>query len=314
MPLYAPSTQLDLPLDPPAVVASAHQFETGNPAPVGIKPLPIPRRSSVLPDAGKSAQPAQRAPDRLLSCLAAANADLAAGRAAAEAWRREAKEPAERARAGQCLGWIEARAGRMPAAQRAFAGAIAALPGADQPKSAALYAMAGNAALGAGDARTALQWLDVALLPTSTLNDDARGNVQTDRARALVALGRVDEARDALAKAHLLAPDDGEGWLLSATLARRANELDRAQHDIELAGKLLPREPAVGLEAGVIAVLDGRDEAARKSWQSVIAAAPDTPEAKQAQAYIGQLGPAPAGAAVAPAVAPSGPKSQENGR
>ena len=44
----------------------------------------------------------------------------------------------------------------------------------------------------------------------------------------------------------------------------------------------LPRDPQVGLEAGVIAVLSGRDDAARKSWQSVIAAAPDSDEAKTA--------------------------------
>ena len=44
------------------------------------------------------------------------------------------------------------------------------------------------------------------------------------------------------------------------------------------------REPdaQIGLEAGVIAVLSGRDDAARRSWQSVLTAAPGSDAAKTA--------------------------------
>jgi hypothetical protein len=45
----------------------------------------------------------------------------------------------------------------------------------------------------------------------------------------------------------------------------------------------------VALEAGLIAVLAGRDEAARKSWQSVIAIAPTSAEAQTARDYLAQL-------------------------
>ena len=44
----------------------------------------------------------------------------------------------------------------------------------------------------------------------------------------------------------------------------------------------------------MIAVLAGHDEAARKSWQSVIVAAPGSAAATTAQGYIAQLGPAAA--------------------
>jgi hypothetical protein len=40
----------------------------------------------------------------------------------------------------------------------------------------------------------------------------------------------------------------------------------------------------------VIAALSGHDDAARQSWQSVLATAPGTPQAQQAQGYLDQLG------------------------
>ena len=52
----------------------------------------------------------------------------------------------------------------------------------------------------------------------------------------------------------------------------------------------MPVDPEIGLEAGVIAILLGHEEAARKSWQSVISAAPGSGAAKTAQGYIDQLG------------------------
>jgi hypothetical protein len=57
---------------------------------------------------------------------------------------------------------------------------------------------------------------------------------------------------------------------------------------------LAPTDPAIGLEAGVIAALGGRDDAARQSWQSVVRLAPDTPEAETARTYLAQLDPPPA--------------------
>ena len=80
-------------------------------------------------------------------------------------------------------------------------------------------------------------WLDKALsvapanAPTADDNA-ARGAVQINRSRALVALGRLSEASGALQEAHRLAPDDPEGWLLSATLARRGKDLERAQRGV----------------------------------------------------------------------------------
>jgi Flp pilus assembly protein TadD len=77
--------------------------------------------------------------------------------------------------------------------------------------------------------------------------------------------------------------------LLSATLSRRTGDLAAAQSQIEQAATLDPRDPAIGLEAGVIAALAGRDEAAKKSFESVIAASPDSAQGIAAKQYLAQL-------------------------
>ena len=68
--------------------------------------------------------------------------------------------------------------------------------------------------------------------------------------------------------------------------------MDEAQAAIEKAVGINPVDIEVGLEAGVIAVLSGREEAARQSWQSVIDSQPDSLAAKTAREYLAQLGPA----------------------
>ena len=229
------------------------------------------------------------------------------GITSARAWLEETKAVASpntaRGAAAQCLGQLLLQQGDSTGAEAAFATSAEQVPAADASAASALQVMAGNAALAGGRAETALMWFDKALsvapanAPTAEENA-ARGAVQIGRSRALVALGRLPEASSALEDAHRLGPNDPEGWLLSATLARRGKDLDRAQRDIEVAAGLEPPggalAPQIGLEAGVIAVLGGREEAARKSWESVLALAPESAEAKAARGYLDQLGPAPA--------------------
>ena len=74
--------------------------------------------------------------------------------------------------------------------------------------------------------------------------------------------------------------------------------------EIEQAATLAPTNPEIGLEAGVIAVLGGREDAARQSWQSVIDLQPESLAAQTATGYLAQLGPAPA-PAPAPAAVPT---------
>lgn len=326
-------------LDAPAALAVNHTgsgadvwHQIGpNPNPQQPSPLPIPRRKRVTevpPPAPGAAQPATQsatpapaparpATSRYAKCLGAARENPSAAITAARTWLEQTPaSPAnpERGAAAQCLGQLLADSGDYAGAEAAFAESVAQVPATDLAARAALQAMAGNAALAGGKAEDAIAWFDKALAdppsksPTAEENA-SRGAVQIDRSRALVAQNRLPEASGALEDAHRLAPNDPEGWLLSATLARRDKNLERAQRDIEVAASLAghgdPLATQIGLEAGVIAMLDGREDAARKSWESVVALAPDSPEAATAKGYLDQIGPAPtssAPAAPSPAV------------
>ena len=248
---------------------------------------PNPRRSSKLLERDVAAS----APSRLGECLAGAGADPDAAMESATAWLRETAGPAA-ALPQLCLGTALSNMGNWPAAEAAFiAGRDAAAPG-DHPLRARLGAMAGNAALADNEAPRALATLDVAASEARAGKDAAlTGEIQIDRARALVALHRESDAAAELAGARASVPDNALGWLLSATLSRRMGHLPEAQGQIETAARLAPTDPEIGLEAGVIAELAGHEGAARKSWQSVIAAAPDTDAATHARAYLAQLGP-----------------------
>lgn len=197
---------------------------------------------------------------------------------------------AERVRAGLCLGVALGALERWNEAQNAFLRARDAAAPTDAASRARLGAMAGNAALAGGSASAALSILDVAQAQAKSAQDnDLLGSIATDRARAFVSLGQQAQASAALAEARTAAPGNAQVWLLSATLSRRENKLAEAQGQIERAAQIAPQDPEIGLEAGVIAVLSGRDAAARKSWQSVLATAPDSDAAKTAKGYIAQL-------------------------
>lgn len=157
------------------------------------------------------------------------------------------------------------------------------------PRAARFWAQAGNAALANDQPADGLTALDRALAVAAANTE--RADIEVDRARALVALNRSDEAVMALASARTLGPENGTAWLLSATLARRVGKLPDALTYIQTAAALLPREPAVALEAGNIAIAAGDEAAARKQWEQVIAIAPSSRQANTAQAQLAALGP-----------------------
>lgn len=258
--------------------------------------LDRPARSRPARTAPVTAPAAPADSPRAGQCRAAIEADANAALDLAGTWLSSAKGQ-EQAEAGLCLGLAHSELRQWDSAAQAFLAARDAA-GANRLLAARLGAMAGSAALAGNAPDKALAALDLAATEARGLSSPAlEADIALDRARALVALQRPAEAETALAAARAAAPENAEGWLLSATLARRQNNLAEAQARIERAAALLPIDPAIGLEAGVIAMLSGREDAARKSWQSVLAAAPESAEAQTAQTYLAQLGPAPAGTA-----------------
>ena len=230
------------------------------------------------------------APSRLQACLDDAEASPSDAIEQAEAWLTMVKGT-PRVEPNQCLGTAHSRRGEWDEAEAAFlAGRDAAATG-DYARRAQLGGMAGNAALAGQAPARALAALDIAQADAQKAGDvRLSGEIAIDRARALVALKRDADAATALAEARTAAANNSLAWLLSATLSRRRGKLAEAQAQIATAAQLSPTDPEIGLEAGVIAVLAGRDEAARKSWQSVIAAAPTSEAATTARSYLAQLG------------------------
>ena len=228
----------------------------------------------------------------LQSCLDQIGADPARAHTMAQI-RRSQTTGTDRVLANHCLGTAASALGLWDDARSAFLNARAETP-ADEIRARARFGMmAGNAALASGDAAGALGLLGEAEGEARTAGSaPLQALAAIDRARALVALGRGEEALAALETATSLAPESAEGWLLKATLLRRLERLEPAQTAIETAARLAPTNPDIGLEAGVIAVLGGRDAAARQSWQSVIELQPESLAAGAAKSYLEQLGPA----------------------
>jgi tetratricopeptide (TPR) repeat protein len=212
----------------------------------------------------------------------------------ANGWILEATG-AERSFPLQCLGMAYTRLLRWQAAEDAFLGARTATAAENSSQRAKLAAMAGNSALADGRYENALADLGMAAFDAANAKDtELGGEIEIDRSRALVPLGKTGEAGAALEKARRDAPQNADGWLLSATLARRDGDLSTAQSYIATAAGLDRTNPAIGLEAGVIAALSGNDDAARKSFQSVIQISPGTPEADTARNYLAELDAPPA--------------------
>lgn len=250
-------------------------------------PLEIPRKKT---DA--AATPSPQSPAAQCRRLLAGNPVEA--QAYAERLLKDLKGSA-RVEPGQCLGMALAAQGQWSKAEAAFVEARDLTPANEPENRARLGGMAGNALLAAGKPEAALSRLDLAhgeALGASDLH--LAGEISIDRARALVALKRDGDAATALATARANAADNGQAWLLSATLSRRQGKLADAQQQIQVAAQLMPLDPEVGLEAGVIAVLAGNEGAARRSWLSVVKAAPGSETARTAQSYLDQLGPDPA--------------------
>ena len=234
-------------------------------------------------------------PSRFRSCLDGVQADPRVAEASARTWLADAGKSGLSATAqpNVCLGYALAAQQKWLPAEQALSKARAAAT-SDVLLRAQAGGMAGNAALAGGANERAVGLLEAARADAVAAGRPTlAASITLDRARALVALGRLAEAESALADARTTLPDEPQAWLLSATLARRMDKLPEAQKFIENAVNIAPRGSEVGgdigVEAGVIAMLAGREDAARKSWQSVLDTVPASEAGKRATFYLGQL-------------------------
>ena len=225
----------------------------------------------------------------LKECLDLAESDPARAHVKAQV-RANSTTGEPRVLARHCLGLAATQLELWDDAIPAFAAAREETPADDPRFRARLGTMAASAQIGKGDVNEALILLATAQADAEAAQSkDLQTIIAIEQSRALVSQGRLAEAEPFLLHAQNLRPGNAEAALLTATLYRRLDRLADAQKHIEAAIALTPLDPAVGLEAGVIAVLDGRDDAARASWRSVMAIAPDTPYAQTAEGYLAQI-------------------------
>ncbi len=236
------------------------------------------------------ADPASPGQAKLADCVNLARSDAEAARDYAQNWRETAANRLELAQSAHCLGIAFVREGEFAEAQRAFDLATDEAPRTAPAYQSRLAAMSGNAAMAQGQPAIADIAFDRAVTYATQAGDGPLlASVLIDRARALVALERNDKAAATLEKARGTDPANARAWLLSATLSRRLERLGEAREQIAQAAILAPQDPAVGLEAGVIAALSGREQEARRSFESVLLVAPGSDEAKRARGYLEQL-------------------------
>lgn len=246
---------------------------------------------------GSTPSPLSPNEQRYAACISLATSDPKAAEAEADRFRIAGGG----ARAHQCQGMAYAQESRWSDAATAFESAARDADAARDPLAARYWAQAGNAWLAAGDAVKAQTALTTAIT-AGTLDNFGRGEALLDRARAQVAAGRLASARGDIDAAQEATPKDPLAWLLSATLARRMNDLPRAQTDIAEALKLSSDDASVQLEAGNIAALSGDADGARTAWQAAAKLAPGTATADNARAALAQFD---TPAAVAPATPPA---------
>ncbi len=194
--------------------------------------------------------------------------------------------------ARECVGLAFAADARWLSAATAFEQAATQAEREHDLRVPRLWVQAGNAALAGGQAPRARGFLDTALA-TGQLVGTEKGEAYLDRARVFVALRQTAAARTDIDAALKLVPADPLGWLLSATLARRMQDLSRATTDISEAVRLSPDDAQVALEAGNIAVMNGSPEAARLAWGAAVKNAPDSAAGKAAAEALKQFEAAP---------------------
>lgn len=165
---------------------------------------------------------------------------------------------------------------------------------ADFSKQAIAWTVEGNRAIIAGDAEAALGHFERAREYARSAGETAQiVDIDLDRSRALLMLGRNDEAMALLDDVRQRSPANADAWLFSAIAARRLDNLAKAQALVEEAAAFAPANPGIGLEGGLIAWLAGRQDAAIASWRSVIEIAPGSDEAEIARHYLESAGISP---------------------
>jgi len=183
------------------------------------------------------------------------------------------------------------KSGDDQAAAQGFEEAAKASPDKD-PKTARMYAAAGNLWIAANQPGKAALDLDKALtLPG--LEAEQRGEALLDRARAAEAQNDLKTARAKANEAAATIAEDPFYWYFSAALAIRENDPITAKSAIGKALTMAPSDPVILFEAGHVADFTGDQNQARSYWMRAAGSDPNGPVGKAAAKAIEMLGVTP---------------------
>jgi tetratricopeptide (TPR) repeat protein len=160
------------------------------------------------------------------------------------------------------------------------------------PKTARMYAAAGNLWIVANEPGKAAFDLDKALAMTG-LEAEQRGEALLDRARAAEAQDDLKTARAKVNEAAQTISDDPFLWYFSAALAIREQDATTAQMAINKALSLAPSDPTILFEAGHVADMAGDDDKARSYWMRAAGSDPNGEVGKAAAKAVEMLGVTP---------------------
>ena len=183
------------------------------------------------------------------------------------------------------------KAGDHESAAQAFEEAAKASSDKD-PKTARLYAAAGNMWIAAKQAGRASFALDRALVLPGLMAEQ-RGEALLDRARAAEAQNDLKTARAKVTEAAASISADPFYWYFSAALAIREQDKATAQAAIGKALTLAPSDPTVLFEAGHVAFFAGDEEKARSYWMRAAGNDPGGPIGRAAAKAAEMLGVTP---------------------
>jgi tetratricopeptide (TPR) repeat protein len=190
-----------------------------------------------------------------------------------------------------CRALAAEKSGDHAGAAQAFEEAAKASADKD-PKTARMYAAAGNLWIAADQPGKAALDLDKALaLPG--LEAEQRGEALLDRARAAEAQNDLKTARAKANEAAATISDDPFYWYFSAALAIREGDAVTARTSIGKALTLAPSDPVILFEAGHVADFAGDEAGARSYWMRAAGSDPNGPIGKAAAKAIEMLGVTP---------------------
>lgn len=190
-----------------------------------------------------------------------------------------------------CRALAAEKSGDHEGAAQAFEEAAKASSDKD-PKTARMYAAAGNLWIAASQPGKAALDLDKALAMPG-LEAEQRGEALLDRARAAEAQNDLQTARAKANEAAQTISADPFYWYFSAALAIRENDMTTAQMAIGKALTLAPSDPTILFEAGHVADITGDDDKARSYWMRAAGSDPNGEIGRAAAKAVEMLGVTP---------------------